>query len=568
MSRLRSVIWALLPQSVRSRVRRLVRAVRTRGVPGLLPPLTAVLLDEFPQAVVIGTGSSGRVGKVNRGTNSTGILREHTEAVTAALDRAGVGYFLVPNEPGGGSRIGVRDADRAQALGALAASGKRAPAYVRIGTRRPVLARDLAAGDLEEIGAVAYFFYWADAHGNLLTDQALACTVEFWTTSDSDGLVGPRPNPVATEVPRALAEPGRLSAFGRTWPSLQAFDQPKHIDRIQFDIDFVYTWVDGADPAWLERKQAALQAADDWHEHAASVSRFHSRDELRYSLRSAWMYADFFRKIYLVTDQQVPPWLDTSDPRIEVVDHKDIFGTTGRLPTFNSHAIESRLHRIDGLSEHFLYLNDDVFFGRRTPPSTFFHSNGVTKFTMSRSQFGVGPKTREDLPPEAAGKNNRQLLLDRFDVAPSQKIKHTPHPLRRSVLEEMERSFPDEFSATASHQFRSVDDISPVSSLYQYYAFCTNRAVPAGFDYQYINLSLLDEERLNRLLRKLIRRRPQVFCLNDVDVAETHHEHRDSELRSFLDTLYPVPSPFELRSQPDSLPEDKATQALKGGLPS
>jgi hypothetical protein len=192
----------------------------------------------------------------------------------------------------------------------------------------------------------------------------------------------------------------------------------------------------------------------------------------------------------------------------------------------------------------------------------------VTKFTMSRSQFGVGPKTAEDLPPEAAGKNNRQLLVERFGMAPTQKIKHTPHPLRRSVLEEMEKAFPDEFEATASHQFRSVDDISPVSSLYQYYSFCTNRAVPAGFDYQYINLSLLDEERLNRLLRKLIRRRPQVFCLNDVDVPEMQHEHRDEELRSFLDTLYPVPSPFELRSVPDSLPGEKAAQALKGGLPS
>ena len=569
MSRLRSLIWSLLPQPVRSRLRKLIRLVRTRGVPGLLPPMTELLLKEFPEAVPIGTGSSGRVGKVNRGTNSTGILNEHTAAVSAALERANVTHFLVPSEPGGPSRIGVRSADRTKALRALAASGKRAPAYVRVGSRRPVLARDLVEADLDGVGAVAYFFYWADEQGNLLTDQDLACTVEFWSTGETGALIGPRPNPVATEVPAALASPAQVEAFGRSWPSLAAFDQPNHIDRIRFDIDFVYTWVDGADPAWVERKQAALQAAgEDTHVHAASVSRFHSRDELRYSLRSAWMYADFFRKIYLVTDQQVPPWLDLSDPRIEVIDHRDIFGSTGMLPSFNSHAIESRLHRIDGLSEHFVYLNDDVFFGRRTPPSTFFHSNGVTKFTMSRSQFGLGPRTKDDLPPEAAGKNNRNLLVERFDMAPTQKIKHTPHPLRRSVLEEMEKSFPDEFSATAAHQFRSVDDISPVSSLYQYYAFCTQRAVPARFDYQYINLSLLDEERLTRLLRKLIRRRPQVFCLNDVDVPGVAHEHRDEDLRRFLDTLYPVPSPFELRSVPDSLPEPKAAQARKGGLPS
>ena len=41
-------------------------------------------------------------------------------------------------------------------------------------------------------------------------------------------------------------------------------------------------------------------------------------------------------------------WLDTDNPRITVVDHRELFGDRGRLPTFNSHAIESQLHHIPG----------------------------------------------------------------------------------------------------------------------------------------------------------------------------------------------------------------------------
>ena len=38
------------------------------------------------------------------------------------------------------------------------------------------------------------------------------------------------------------------------------------------------------------------------------------------------------------------------------------------LPTHNSHAVESQLHHIPGIAEHFLYSNDDMFFGRPLQP--------------------------------------------------------------------------------------------------------------------------------------------------------------------------------------------------------
>ena len=101
------------------------------------------------------------------------------------------------------------------------------------------------------------------------------------------------------------------------------------------------------------------------------------------------MYASWVRTIYLVTDGQVPHWLDTGHPRIRLVDHRQIFRDQSALPVFNSHAIESQLHHIDGLAEHYLYLNDDMFFGRPVEPELFFHGNGIAKFFVSKTPIDL-----------------------------------------------------------------------------------------------------------------------------------------------------------------------------------
>ena len=146
-----------------------------------------------------------------------------------------------------------------------------------------------------------------------------------------------------------------------------------HVDRSTwFPIDVVYTWVDNSDPLWIERFEAARAEAGLLASDSAAPFRYASRDELLYSLRSLHHFVDFVGHVYIVTDSQVPSWLDTTVPGLTVVDHRELFDDEDRTPTFNSHAIESKLHRIPGLSEHYLYVNDDVFFGRRISPSDFF----------------------------------------------------------------------------------------------------------------------------------------------------------------------------------------------------
>eukprot|EP00727_Mastigamoeba_balamuthi_P004638 m51a1_g14172 putative n-acetylglucosamine-1-phosphotransferase subunits alpha beta-like (770) ;mRNA; f:22617-25887 len=150
-------------------------------------------------------------------------------------------------------------------------------------------------------------------------------------------------------------------------------------------IDVVYTWVNGTDPrhkADLARAKSAMlgpaagacssNSTAKCLKDAESASRFQDNEELRYSLRSVEKYAPWVRHIWLVTNGQIPSWLDTSNPRITVVTHEQIFQNKSHLPTFSSPAIEAHLHRIPGIAEKFIYLNDDVMFGAPVWPDDFY----------------------------------------------------------------------------------------------------------------------------------------------------------------------------------------------------
>ena len=170
-------------------------------------------------------------------------------------------------------------------------------------------------------------------------------------------------------------------------------------------------------------------------------------------MRSLHLFAPWVRRIHLVTAGQVPAWLDRDHPQIRVVDHRDILPADA-LPTFNSHAIETALHQVPDLSEHWVYFNDDVFLGRPVRPEIFFSPGGLNAAFMS--PVIVGLDDVPDAPPFLkAAWNNRRLLRETFGVTTTNTLAHTPHPHRRSVLDEIERRFSDAVSATAHAPFRS-----------------------------------------------------------------------------------------------------------------
>lgn len=511
-----------LARALQRRARRLEAAVRWSG------GLTARLRSD---------------GHLAEDRNTDEILRYNLEHVVAALTSAGLRAFVVPSLPGEGPRVGVTDADGPTVLAALRAYRSPGPLYVKA-KWLPATRVDAADPRYLSDVVVARVFtrHRTNASPDPLADE-YACAIELWSRSGRS-ITGPRPNPIATQVPVEMAEPGEVEVLGQRFHSLRPFDLPDHVDRVPFDVDLVYTWVDGADPEWAARLEATRGNAGDlnWHRAAANRGRYADREELRYSLRSVWMYADFFRTIYIVTDRQVPSWL-RDHPRIRVVDHREIFGDAGRLPTFNSHAIESRLHHIDGLSEHFVYCNDDMFIGRRLSPHAFFHPNGLCKFLPSPFELDAGPASPDDNPAEVAGKNNRTLLRQRFPTLVTHKLRHAPYPLRRSVLLEMEQTYPEQFAATAASQFRSPRDYSVASSLSHYYGYVTGRAVPTYLTFAYVDISRPATRAVRSGLRSIARTRPQVFCINDVD-GDVPADH-ERIVRAFFESMYPTPSPFE-----------------------
>ncbi|MFB9661672.1 stealth family protein [Glycomyces mayteni] len=485
------------------------------------------------------------------------VWRRNLEIVTAILTAAGVDFFAVPGFSLTRPVLGVAAADRQRVCTALAmlceSTGGRLsvpePAFreSELGLNRPEWARRADMGDVPLVRAS---WLWTDTGRDLVFGPDYGCDVEFWTDTGDGHLLAPRHNrisPVVRQGGARVSAPGRLfttlaGGGHRDLPSLPTrteFARPGP-DHVGFPVDVVYTWVDGADHAWRRRRADADQSP--YHAESDNDARYLDREELRYSLRSLHLNAPWVRHVYLVTDRQRPHWLDADAPGLTVVDHADLFEDPDALPTFNSHSIETQLHRIEGLSEHFLYFNDDMFIGRPVGPQLFFEPNGLARFFPAQTFIDMDPVSRADTPPNAAFKNDRALIDRAFGRTISRMMKHVPYPLQRSVLAEMEKEFDEEMERTARSAFRNVTDVSTVT-LQHYYAYLSGRAVSGHAQVEYLELSMPGvAERLELLLE---RRDRETFCINDAGLPPELAEERSALMQRFLDAYFPVASPWE-----------------------
>jgi Stealth protein CR2, conserved region 2/Stealth protein CR3, conserved region 3/Stealth protein CR1, conserved region 1/Stealth protein CR4, conserved region 4 len=534
--------------------------VNLSGLRGGMVVLTGVAPAAEQQTCELLIQLQPRTVLVDDGLTPLGARTRSLEAVCAALELAGVDYFAVRGLDDRTPVVGVCEDDRPAVLAALHRACKALPGYVSTVVPAPARADELLPGAAKaswravaEAGTLRVTWLRTDPTRQLLLGQAYGCDVEFWRRdADRDRLVAPRPNRVSRVVPaggeRVLAPGDRFTRLvpmgGTVLPPVRTRpDFTVHLpEEVDFPIDVVYTWVDGSDPEWLARR-AAFAGDGAYHAEAASAARYINRDELRYSLRSLNLNAPWVRTVYLVTDDQRPDWLDDSHPRIRVVSHREIFADPGVLPTYNSFAIETQLHHIEGLSEHFLYLNDDMFLGHPLAPQTFFLANGTAKFFYSQTRIPQGPVTADDTPIDATVKNNRAIIEACFGRTITQGFQHVPYALRRSVLAELEERFPAEHRVTMASRFRGMDNISTTYSLHHYYAFHTGRALPGTLRYGYVHLAVPDLDQ--RLARALARRDWDAFCLNDSFSSDAEVEAQNEILRPFLEAYFPVPSPYE-----------------------
>ncbi|MFF1392272.1 stealth family protein [Streptomyces sp. NPDC058287] len=563
----------LVPSGLRRRIARRVPMRLRTGLKVLLRHVQAVtLLSRFVRAVrarrrwphlfnaqerlAVLAGHGTQIALVRPTVSPLGLREANLELVSSLLEEAGVDYFAVRGTSDFRSCLAVAEADRDKVAQALWRSAETGPVYVSACRGDAAVGRKALCGSrhgqqlVRSAPVLRVGMVWSDSAGSLVLGLAHGCDIEFWQAQDGR-LVAPRPNRVTDDVafdePRITVPISRLTGFSalhtRRTRSVRTIAPCADAlpEDVRFPVDVVYTWVDGNDPEWQRRRAAYGEGG--YHTESANAARYISRDELRYSLRALEQNAPWVRHIYVVTDRQRPAWLNERHPRITVVDHSEIFDVPSALPTFNSHAIESRLHHIEGLSEHFLYFNDDMFLGRPVTPRDFFLSNGMTRTFLSPSQVPRWERTLGDRPVDAAGKNNRRLLLDNFGSAIVQKIRHAPYALRRSVLHEIERDFAEIHRQTSMSRFRSADDISIPSSLYHYYAYFTGRAIPSEITFAYLDLARPEIQR--RLGILLARRDRQAFCINDTLSDGRDVARQTAMLSRFLRAYYPVPSPFE-----------------------
>jgi len=317
-------------------------------------------------------------------------------------------------------------------------------------------------------------------------------------------------------------------------------------DMPSFPVDVVYTWVDGDDPAWLDRKELAQanNSANNGNGKVADEERFRSRDELKYSLRSLQTFAPWVRTIHIVTAGQCPAWLNTNHPKIRLVDHKEIYSDEKCLPTFNSSGIETQLHHVPNLADKFLYFNDDFFLGQYCEISDFFFGNGILKYFPSGQmayEFDIDSSSEEYIQ---ADKNVIELLSRDYQAVNRHIMRHAPYASDRALLQEMEERYPREFANCASAKFRSSRDIRPVAFMQYHYGFNKQKAVPAELSHRY--LALWKETVIEQMGNVLKSKKYKTFCINDVGLQPERTKEVNEAVVNFLESYFPVPSLFEL----------------------
>jgi hypothetical protein len=233
-------------------------------------------------------------------------------------------------------------------------------------------------------------------------------------------------------------------------------------------IDAVITWVNGSsEDHSRDRNQYLSAARRPLHENAINPHRWVCNDEIMYCLQSIENHAPWTRRIWIVVDRETPNLSRLSDElrnKIRFAYHSDIFNEfSAVLPTFNSLAIESMIWRIDGLSERFMYFNDDVFLTAPLSPGDVFH--GFTPVLRGKwvdySEILLSPEMRND-----PSKFNHFMQLNAariigFDATELFSAAHVVHPLRRSVMARLFDQHREVFIDNIRHRFRDLGQFLP-----------------------------------------------------------------------------------------------------------
>jgi len=340
-------------------------------------------------------------------------------------------------------------------------------------------------------------------------------------------------------------------------------------------IDIVYLWVDGNDSRWRAKRHRALQklsagATDDMAPFGNVEGRFRDNDELRYSLRALERFFPDHGHVYLVTDGQAPDWLRPS-AQLTLIDHRDLIPEAA-LPTFDSGNIESYIHRIPGLSERYFYFNDDVFFGAPVQVDDWFWPGGVYVAWSDDPEV-----SDEALRTDATSLDNACRLSSQWlnakavafeapdapGAVPSRKIDphyahtsrtfaHSPRPMLKSLLLELELEAPEMFASVRSTVFRSWDKPTIVSDFVLRWALAHGVAQVRDYRHRYVSTGADDQGAVLEALASEFGAL-DFFCINDTTDDAHPDDLRLKNAQDCLQSILSKPSGFENTHRPSAL---------------
>ena len=334
------------------------------------------------------------------------------------------------------------------------------------------------------------------------------------------------------------------------------------------EIDFVVPWLDSSDPAWQEEFQE-YSLKEKGHKEAA---RFRNMDIFQYWFRAVEAYAPWVRKVFLITNGTFPKWINREHPKLVLVNHSDYIPAE-YLPTFNANTIELHIHRIEGLSEKFVYFNDDFFLNAPVTPEYYFKdglpcdTNKETCLNVpiydSEDKFGIymmmladigiinGHFNRWDVvkqsPRRWLGPHLRIRGLAMSAMLSCQRrfvgfsFLHSEQAFLKSVLEEVWQQEP-EFLNESCSRFRA--DVQANQYVFRYWQFASNRFYPSRRSRGFVGLR---ENMLGEVERLLHQSSVSSLCLNDSPVCpDAEYEVINKRLQELFKIKFPQKSSFEI----------------------
>lgn len=319
-------------------------------------------------------------------------------------------------------------------------------------------------------------------------------------------------------------------------------------------IDLVYLWCDGNDPQFVDQKKVRMNDVGlrEDPQNTGDV-RYVQFDELKYSLRSVLKNIPWIRNIFIVTNNQRPSWLKNHS-KITIIDHTEIV-PSNFLPTFSSCCIELFITQIPGLSEKFLYANDDMFFYRTLKPSDFFDADGKPLVWISKDESDLTILEAKEILEDEGRKDWMKTVVRawvKFQCTHKKKIPfytpaHSVDAYTRTYFTKVIETYP-ELLHLNTQPFRTGNELSRVIFSYElinsFDCKCIGRQKP-NFWTLFHNLIFNDEmvsiirPNLKKTRKSLTLFNPKTFCLNDL----SHELPEDLDI--FFNELFPEAAPWE-----------------------